>query len=343
MKYYAGLDVSMEETWVCIMSEDGEIYHEGAVPTEIDDLALYLSSAGVEFDRVGLEAGPCSAWLYQGLLEQGIPIICIDARHANAALKVQNFKTDKNDARGIAHIMRTGWYRASHVKSLESQKIRVLLSARKILLSKRIDIDNQIRGMLKVFGHKVGQVTALQFKARICELIEHDKELTAYIDPLLSVRESIIIEWNRLDKTIRDLACNDVLCRRFMSVPGVGPLTALLFKATIDNPYRFKKSANIGVHLGLTPRKYASGEIDYNGGITKCGDTMMRTHLYEAAQVLMRRTSKNTALKSWGMDVAKRTSKKCATVAVARKIAVILHRLWVDDTEFYDRGTSQQA
>lgn len=341
MQYYAGLDVSLEETWVCIMSQSGEIIAEGAVPSEVEDIALYLKSLGFDYDRIGLEAGPTSAWLYQGLIKEDLPVICIDPRHANAALKVQQVKTDKHDARGIAHIMRTGWYRVSHVKSIESQKIRVLLNARKILLNKRMDIDNQVRGMLKVFGHKIGPISAIDFSARVYELIEGDSELIRYIEPLISVRESLFKEFKVLDKHIRDIARNDVLCRRFMSVPGVGPLTALLFKATIDNPYRFKKSANVGVHLGLTPRKYASGEIDYNGGITKCGDPMMRVHLYEAAQVILRRTSKPTALKKWGSDIAKRTSRKVAMTAVARKLAVILHRMWVDETEFCDEGLKQ--
>lgn len=341
MQYYAGLDVSLEETWICIMSQSGEIIAEGAVQSEVEDIALYLKSLGFDYDRIGLEAGPTSAWLYQGLIKEDLPVICIDPRHANAALKVQQVKTDKHDARGIAHIMRTGWYRASHVKSIESQKIRVLLNARKILLNKRMDIDNQIRGMLKVFGHKIGSVSAIDFTGRVYELIEGDSELIRYIEPLISVRESLFKEFKVLDKHIRDTARNDVLCRRFMSVPGVGPLTALLFKATIDNPYRFKKSANVGVHLGLTPRKYASGEIDYNGGITKSGDPMMRMHLYEAAQVILRRTSKPTALKKWGSNIAKRTSRKVAMTAVARKLAVILHRMWVDETEFYDEGLKQ--
>lgn len=341
MQYYAGLDVSLEETWICIMSQSGEIIAEGAVPSEVEDIALYLKSLGFDYDRIGLEAGPTSAWLYQGLINADLPVICIDPRHANAALKVQQVKTDKHDARGIAHIMRTGWYRVSHVKSIESQKIRVLLNARKILLNKRMDIDNQIRGMLKVFGHKIGPISAIEFSSRVYELIEEDSELIRYIEPLISVRESLFKEFKVLDKHIRDIARSDVLCRRFMSVPGIGPLTALLFKATIDNPYRFKKSANVGVHLGLTPRKYASGEIDYNGGITKCGDPMMRMHLYEAAQVILRRTSKPTALKKWGSDIAKRTSRKVAMTAVARKLAVILHRMWVDETEFYDEGLKQ--
>lgn len=343
MSYYAGLDVSMEETWVCIMDQDGEILCEGSVPTHYDDIAVYLNSAGIELERVGLEAGPNSAWLYQGLLNEGLPAICIDARHANAALKAQNFKTDKNDARGIAHIMRTGWYRVSHVKSLESQKMRALLNTRKTLLSKRLELENQIRGTLKSFGLKTGAVSTSKFEARIKELLSDEGDLMSYMQPLLRIRNVILEECGELDLKIQTIAKNSELCKRLMTIPGVGVLTAMMFVCTIDNPYRFNKSANIGVHIGLTPRKYASGEVDYNGRITKCGDRMLRSHLYEAAQVLLRRTAKKTQLKEWGQNIAKRSCRKNAIVAVARKLAVIMHRVWVDGTEFCDGGIKAAA
>lgn len=343
MGYYAGLDVSMEETWVCIMDQDGKILHEGSVPTHYDDIAVYLNSAGVDLKRVGLEAGPTSSWLYQGLLDEGLPVICIDARHANAALKAQNFKTDKNDARGLAHIMRTGWYRVSHVKSLQNQKLRVLINTRKTLVSKRLELDNQIRGTLKSFGMKMGAVNVSNFEERVRELLADEEELMSYMYPLLRIRSEILEQCVKLDYKVQQIAKNDELCKRLMTIPGVGVLTSLLFKCTIDNPHRFKKSTNIGVHIGLTPRKYASGEIDYNGRITKCGDRMLRNHLYEAAQALLRRTAKKTALKEWGQNIAKRSCRKCATVAVARKIAIIMHRVWVDGTEFCDGGVKQAA
>ena len=338
MKYHVGLDVSMDETSVCVMDETGKVIYEAKVPTDPDDIAVYLRSSGLEYERIGLESGPCSPWLYQGLIDKGLPAICIDARHASAALKAQNFKTDKNDAMGIAHIMRTGWYRISHVKSDHSQKTRVLLNSRKTLLGKRLELDNHIRGTLKVFGLKVGATTASRFDKRVRDLIADDQSLLVCLEPLLQIRSHIIVECNNLDKIIRNLVQHDELCRKFMTIPGVGFLTALMFKCTIDNPHRFKKSANVGVHLGLTPRKYASGEIDYNGRITKTGDWMMRAHLYEAAQVLMRRTSKTTELKVWGQKIAKRSCKKCAYVAIARKLSVIMHRMWVDGTEFQDGG-----
>ena len=340
MKYYAGLDVSMEATSVCVVDQEGNVIREGSVETEPEALCDFIRATGLLFERVGFESGPCSAWLYKGLADAGLPVVCIDARHTHAALKAQNVKTDRNDARGIAHIMRTGWYRASHVKSDESQRRRVLVNTRKTLIDQRLEMENQIRGSLKVFGLKVGRVTTARYEARIHELIGNDAELASYVEPLLKVRTHIIGQCRELDKKVRALVKHDEVCRRFMSIPGVGPLTALLFKSTVDDPHRFAKSAHVGVHLGLTPRKYASGEIDYNGRITKCGDPMTRTHLYEAAHVLMRRSSKKSTLKTWGTRIARRGSAKRAYVAVARKLAVIMHRMWVDGTEF-DYGEHQ--
>jgi transposase len=334
MKYYAGLDVSLKETSVCIVNQDGDILKEGKVPADPEPLAAFLKATGLVFDRVGLEAGPGSPWLYKGLAAAGLPVFCIETRHAHAALKAQNVKTDRNDARGIAHMMRTGWFKATHVKASESQKRRVLLNNRKSLAEKRLDIENQIRGTLKVFGLKVGRVTAAQYEPRIRELIADDAELQAYIEPLLEVRRHVAGQCRRLEKMILDMVKQDAVCRRFMTIPGVGPLTALLFKTSIDDPHRFRKSANVGVHLGLTPRKYASGEVDYDGRITKCGDSLTRVHLYEAAQVLMTRVRKWSTLKAWGMRVARRSSMKNACVAVARKLAVIMHRMWIEGTDF---------
>jgi len=334
MKYFAGLDVSMEETSVCIVNQDGEIIREGRAATDPAALDDYLKATGLPFDRVGFESGPCSAWLYKGLSAAGLPVICMDARHTSAALKAQNMKTDRNDARGIAQIVRTGWYRPAHVKSEESQTRRVLLNTRKALLGNRLQLENQIRGNLKVFGLKIGQVTATQYEARVRELVEGESDLSGYIEPLLRVRSYILMQCRELDKKVRALVRDDEVCRRFMSIPGVGPLTALVYKSAIDDPQRFAKSANVGVHLGLTPRKYASGEIDYNGRITKCGDPLARSHLFEAAQVLMRRSAKKSALKTWGTRIARRGSTKKAYVAVARKLAVIMHRMWLDGTEF---------
>jgi len=334
MKYYAGLDVSVKETSICIVDLDGNIIAESSVLSEPDAIADYLTGQGRKLERIGLEAGSLSPWLCHEMRAMKLPVICIETRHAKAAMEAQNVKTDKNDARGLAHIMRTGWYKEVHIKSHESQKIRVLLNNRKCVKNKLIDIESQIRGTLKVFGHKVGTVTRKNYEHRILELISDDAELISYIEPLLKIRETMLVQFEKLDKTVLDIAKTDPVCERFMSIPGVGALTALSFKTAIDKPERFKKSKNVGVHLGLTPRKYASGEVDYNGRITKCGDDIARSHLYIAAQLLLNSVKKWCPLKAWGMRIAKRSSKQKAYVAVARKLSMIMHRMWVDGTYY---------
>lgn len=288
----------------------------------------------IQYERVGIEAGCLTPWLYHELTALGLPAICIETRHAKAAMSAQNIKTDKNDARGLAHIMRTGWYKIVHVKSDESQKIRVLLNNRKCLQSKALDIESQIRGTLKVFGHKVGAVTVKNFEHRIRELIEDNAELMLYVEPLLTIRCQLRTQFQNLDKLVIQVAKDDPVCEQFMSIPGVGVLTALTFKTAIDAPKRFLKSKNVGVHLGLTPRKYASGEIDFSGRITKCGDKNARHHLYIAAQHLINKVKKSCPLKTWGISLAKRSSPQKAYVAVARKLAVIMHRMWIDGTYY---------
>lgn len=338
MKFYVGLDVSMETSAVCVMGEDGEIFREKTVMTCSEEIFEFIGSLQLEFELVGFESGPSSAWLYKELARRGLPVVCIHARHAHSALKAQNIKTDRNDSRGIAHILRTGWFRESHVRSEESVRRRILLNARRTLLAKRLELENHIRGSLKVLGLKIGITTQRRFEASARELIGDDPEVFGFIKPLLDVRAVICKQICALDSKVRRIVKTDAVCRRFMTIPGVGPLTAMLNKSTVDNPHRFRKSASVGANLGLTPRKYASGEIDYNGWITKTGDPMTRSHLYEAAQVLLRRSSTRNALKVWGMAIAKRGSKKRAIVAVARKLAVIMHRMWIDGTEFYPGG-----
>lgn len=334
MTYYAGLDVSLKSTAVCIVDHDGTVFKEGMVNSDPQAITTFLVDTGLAFERVGLEAGSLAPWLYHGLAASGLPVFCLETRHAKAALQAQTVKTDRNDARGLAHIMRTGWFKSVHIKSEASQKLRVLLNNRSCLVDKRVDISNQIRGTLKVFGLKVGNVSKAAYETRIRTLIAGDAELEACILPLLTARRVLVEQERQLDKTIRARVKADTVCARLMSVPGVGVLTALAFKSAIDQPRRFRKSRDVGAHIGLTPRKYASGEVDYNGRITKCGDALLRTHLYEAAQVLLTRVGTWSRLKEWGLKLAKRSSMKNACVAVARKLAVIMHRIWLDGTTF---------
>jgi transposase len=249
-------------------------------------------------------------------------------------MQAQQVKTDRNDARGLAHIMRTGWFRAVHVKSPQSQKLRVLLNNRRCLLDKRLDIDSQIRGTLKVFGLKTGKVSAGKYEQRIRELVVDDKELQSYIFPMLEVRRQLVRQCAALEKLILNGVKQDQICRLFMTIPGVGPLTALAFKTFVDRPERFRKSRDVGPALGLTPRKYASGEVEYDGHITKCGDAFLRSHLFEAAKAMLGRSGKPNPMRAWGLRLARRSSKKKACVAVARRLAVTMHAMWRDGTVF---------
>src|SRR5437667_1329226 len=288
MDYFAGLDVSVKETSVCIVDDAGKIVREARVASEPEALLQVLTNTIYRFKRVGLEAGPLSQWLYSVLAEAGLPVICVETRHMRAMLKVQINKTDRNDARGLAQMMRVGLYRPVHVKTLRSQKLRMLLSHRKLLQSKAVPIENDLRGSLRNFGLKVGMVGTVKFEARIKELVENLPDLAVLVEPLLIVRralrEQIVILHRRLLAIVRD----DDVCRRLMTIPGVGPVVALTYRVTVDVPPRFRNSKAVGAVLGLTCSKYQSGEIDRSGRISRCGDEMMRAMLYEAAQSMLR-------------------------------------------------------
>ena len=334
MKYYAGLDVSLEATAMCIVDEEGEIVLESRAVSEPEAIAKALNGTGLDFERIGLEAGPLCQWLYDGLRSASLPAVCVEARHMKASLSAMRNKTDRHDARGIAQMMRVGLYRAVHVKSRESHEFRLLLTNRKTVSRKCLDIENEIRGSLKIFGLKMGRVTKAGFERRVYELIDGNARLEAAVVPMLSARAGLRAAFERLHKLVLDTVRRDEVCRRLMTVPGVGPITALAFKTAVEAPERFAKSKTVGAHFGLTPRSYSSGEIDYRGRISKCGDAMVRTALYEAASVLLTRVQRWSALKAWGMAIARRAGAKRARVALARKIAVILHRMWREQTDF---------
>jgi transposase len=340
MEHFAGLDVSVNETSVCIVDDAGKIAREVKVASEPEALLTVLKNGAYRFKRIGLEAGPLSQWLYSAFAEANLPVVCVETRHMRAVLKAQINKTDRNDARGMAQMMRAGLYRPVHVKTLRSQKLRMLLTHRKLLQSKAIAIDNDLRGTLRNFGLKVGMVGTARFEVRIRELVTDVPDLAGMVEPLLVVRrvlrEQIAVLHRRLLAIVRD----DEVCRRLMTIPGVGPVVALTYRASIDVPARFRNSRAVGAVLGLTPCKYQSGESDYTGAISKCGDNMMRVMLYEAAQSMLRST-KWSWLKAWAMQIARHRGVKKALVALARRLAVIMHRIWVDGTEF--RWTRQEV
>jgi transposase len=341
MEYYVGLDVSLKQTAVCIVDQTGAVKHEAMIPSDPEAIAEFVQAHVKNVARIGLESGPTSTWLWTELNKMRLPVICIDARHAKAALKMQINKSDRNDAVGIARIMQTGWYREVRVKALDSHAIKALLVSRALLVKIKRDIENQIRGLLKNLGLVIGRAKMNTFKTRAQELIEDKPALIAVVEPLLIAREAITQQIADLDRKVMGLARNDAQVRRFMTTPGIGPITALCYLATIDDPTRFNKSRNVGAYIGLTTRRYASGETDWTGRISKCGDAMLRSYLFEAANVLLTRVAKWSALKAWGMRIAKRSGIRKAKVAVARKLAVILHRMWIDGTEF--KWSSKEA
>src|SRR3974390_3508446 len=334
MDHFAGLDVSVKETSVCIVDDTGKIVREVKVASEPEALLQVLKNPTYRFKRIGLEAGPLSQWLYTALAEAGLPVICVETRHMRAVLKAQINNTDLNDARGMAQMMRVGLYRPVHVKTLRSQKLRMLLTHRKLLQSKAIAIDNDLRGTLRNFGLKVGMVGTARFEARINELVANLPDLAVLVEPLLVVRRALREQIGVLHHRLLAIVRDDEVCRRLMTVPGVGPVVALTYRATVDVPARFRKSKSVGAVFGLTCSRDQSGERDRPGAISRCGDEMMRVMLYEAAQVMLTRTNRWSWLKAWAMKIARNRGKKKAIVALARRLAVIMHRIWVDGTEF---------
>ena len=334
MEQYVGLDVSLTMTAICIVDRTGKIEREGVVASDPEAIAAFVRLHAPRVARIGLETGATSTWLWTELTKMGLPVICIDARHAKAALKMQINKSDRNDAFGIARIMQCGWYKEVRVKGLDSHAMRALLESRALLVKMKRDLENQIRGLLKNLGLIIATARGQAFHARVQELVAGKPFLAVAVLPLLETRNEIVRQIATLDREVLMLARNDSQVRLFMTVPGIGPITALCYRATIDEPSRFKRSRSVGAYVGLTTRRYASGEVDWTGRISKCGDAMLRSYLFEAAGVLLTRVQKWCMLKAWGMRLAKRVGLRKAKVAVARKLAVILHRMWIDGTEF---------
>ena len=334
MKHYVGLDVSLKVTHFCIVDQDGQIVEQGDCPTSPESLFSSLLTYKGTAETVVLETGGQSSWLQRGLSDLGLPAVIVDARRAKAALSCRLNKTDTNDAEGLAQLARTGWYHGVIAKREETRLVRSLLLARHQLIKQTRDIQNQIRAILRGFGLQVGTVSRSKFEPRIYELIAEYPLLEDSFASLLSVRRAIMTELNALDERLNEICSQSELCKRMMTVPGVGPLTALTFITAIDDPTRFAKSSSVGAYLGLTPRRHQSGEVDRNGRISKFGDRLARHMLYEAASALICRVKKWSSLKAWAARIVKRSGPKKGRVALARKLSLILHRIWMDGTEF---------
>jgi transposase len=331
---YVGLDVSLKETSICVVDEAAKIVWRGRTESTPQAIAGAIKRHARHVVRIGLESGQLSTWLFHGLKERSLPVICIDARHAKAALSLKVNKTDANDALGLAQIMRVGWYREVAVKGVDGQAIRALLVVRAQLVSQITTLKNTVRGILKTFGLVLRTGLRSQFPKQVREAIQDNPVLAAIVEPTLRVLEATRAQLLVYDRAVIQRARNDETARQLMSAPGVGAVVVLAYMAGVESPARFRRSSSVGAYFGMTPARYQSGEVDRAGRVSKCGDGMVRSLLFEAAKVLLSRSARPCALQSWGQALAKRIGSKKATMAVARKLAVILHRMWMTGDTF---------
>jgi transposase len=328
MQHYVGLDVSQKTTAICVVDEQGRQLWRGICVTDPGAIsARVVKHAGVDA-KLGVETGSMTPWLVHGLRSAGLQVDCLDARRVKAALQMRLNKTDENDAEGLAQIMRTGWYRAVHVKSLDAHRARALLGARAQLVGMTTRLSNMIRGVLKTFGLLPGAGRGLSFDRKVEALLEGVPEIALIVRPLLAtwrqLREQIAV----FDKAVHQQVRKDPICRLLMTVPGIGALSSLMYVSTIEDPGRFSRSRAVGAHFGLTPRRYQSGETDRSGHISRCGDSLARTLMYEAAIVILHRVKQSLPLKDWAAAIEQRSGPGKARVALARKLSVILHSVW---------------
>jgi transposase len=334
MDYFAGLDVSLEKTHICVLDSYGGVVHEGTAPSSPEAITAALAAApacrGVVF-----ETGRMAPMLYHGLAALGVPVVCIESRQAYQALKtLATHKTDRNDARGLAQLARTGFFKPVHVKSLPAHAVRALIMARKKLVGQRVTLENQIRGLAVVFDVRLPRGLSPAFVNQVIAMSDGIAGLSGAMRGLVAARDAVLGAIAAIDTDMKKLVRASDACRRLMTIPGVGQLTALAFTAAIDDPGRFRRSRDLGAYFGLVPRRHQSGEIDYVGGISKVGDRRVRTLLYEAANVMLTRYKGELKLKDWAFAVAKRSSMRKARIALARRLAIIMHAMLRDGTEF---------
>ena len=333
VKLYAALDVSLAKTAVRVMDHDGRVVREFEAASCGEVLAHRLGEVVLAFERIGLEAGPMSEWLVRGLAEHGMAAVLMETRQVRTALSSMRTKTDRNDARGMAHLLRMGRFRPVHIKAVDTREQRTRLAARDTLVRRLRDLEN-VRGLLRGYGLRVPLALRGRWDAAVRQLVAGHPGLTGIFEPLLLARAVLQEQLAVLDKQVRDAARADPVCKRLMTVPGVGAIIALTFRCAVDDPARFHSSRSVGAFFGLTPRRYQSGETDRVGAISKAGDPAGRVALFEAAHVIITRVTRWSALKAWAVRIAQRRGAKRAKVALARKLACVLHRMWVAQTDF---------
>lgn len=334
MECYVGLDISQSMSHVCVVDSKGKRIWEGKCRTTPEAIAETIRDKAPDAELIGMESGALSPYLWHELTAKGLPVVCIEARQAHKTLSEQANKTDKHDARGIAQLVRTRFFKEVKVKSMKSHQVRTLLGERAQLVGIRTDLKNQVRGALKTHGFVVSHSAERGFKAKVQGIIGDYPVLAKMVTPLLRVLETVEREVQELDKLFQEYAENDVVCRNLMTIPGVGALTSVAYTTAIDDPQRFQKSRTVGAYFGLTNRRQQSGERDFAGRISGRGDKLVRAYLFEAARSLLTRVKSWSALKSWGLRIARRSCMNKATVAVARKLAVIMHQMWLTGEAF---------
>lgn len=335
MGYYVGLDVSLKRTAICVLDADGRVVWRGSSDTHPGMIGEALDRWRGSLERVGLETGSTTPWLARGLKALGLPVVVMDARRAADALKARVMKTDVADARALAEMLRTGWYTEVFVKSEDSHRIKALLSARDQLVRNKRTFFGQIRGLLRPFGIRLASRQGTKrFDEAARSAVCQDDLLYACVNALLEALAAIEMQIAALDRQVRALTQRSETCWRMMSVPGVGPITALAFVAAIEDPGRFRRTRDVGGYLGLTPKRYQSGEKDVSGAISRQGDGVARHYLYEAANCLLTSWRGTSPLKSWGLGLMRRVGAKKARVAVARKLACLLLCLWKEESHF---------
>lgn len=323
---YIGLDVSLKETAICVR-RNGQRVWRGKCTSDPAAIAAVLRRRAPEAKRVVFETGPLSVWFFHALSAEGLPAICIDARHAKAALDMAPNKTDANDADGLAHLAEIGFYREVRVKGYDSMLIRTLVAARRRLVQMTTQVSNQIRGLMKTFGLIVPAAKGGRFETEVRRLLAGHDSLGQVMLPLLEAWIVIRARAAELRRQLLRTARHSEACQRLMSIPGIGAITATSFTTAIEDPENFRTSRSVGAWIGLTTRRYQSGEVDYNGHISRRGDAHLRGLLYEAATVVLTRASAASALRTWGVKLRERIGFKRAAVAVARKLAVIMHAM----------------
>ncbi|MEM9969622.1 MAG: IS110 family transposase [Pseudomonadota bacterium] len=331
---FVGLDLGLTKTALCVLDADGAVVLQAVIPSEPAEVLKKLSTLDTPIELLGMEACPLSEWMHASLVEAGHAVFVLETRHAQRFLSSRPNKTDRNDAHGIATMMRIGHFKPVHVKSASSQMIRALLVGRKQFSQTMLQIENTVRGLIRIKGIRLGKVHRNAFSGRVRELCEGSPDLLVAVEPLLDARDEMRRQLRRLDNALERASRADPICKRFRTIPGVGPLTALAFKATIHDPARFRQSKLVPAHLGLTPRVYQSGEIDRSGHISKSGDKLIRYLLVEAATSMLLVSKKWCALKAWAVEVSKRSGKAKAIVALARRIAVAMHAIWRSGEDF---------